>query len=210
MGACGRFCLWLVDLIQPHQMSIFDIFRLYGSVLPRTIIYGVIGALEGGLMKHYNIELVQNRQIWQHPYALHVSPPPSPRRPDATALVATRAAADGSSRRALPTRPLGTLTRVAPPRSQIYGMVLGFTLVMRLQIAYQRLWEGATQCHQASSKWADAVMQIVAFDEASKDAFTEAAFEFRMLMIHYSSLMNACALIDMRSDETIMPVRRAQ
>ena len=86
-------------------------------------------------------------------------------------------------------------------------MVLGFSLVMRLQIAYQRLWEGATQCHQASSKWADAVMQIVAFDEASKDAFTAPAFEFRMLMIHYASLMNACALIDMRSDEIVMPVR---
>ena len=54
------------------------------------------------------------------------------------------------------------------------------------------------------SKWAD-VMQIVAFDEASKDAFSEAAFEFRMLMIHYTSLMHACALIDMRSDDTLMP-----
>ena len=47
----------------------------------------------------------------------------------------------------------------------IFANVLGFSLVMRLQIAYQRLWEGATQCHQASSKWADAVMQVIAFDE---------------------------------------------
>ena len=51
-------------------------------------------------------------------------------------------------------------------------MVLGFSLVMRIQIAYQRYWEGSTQCHQASSKWADAVMQVMAFDEASKDAFS--------------------------------------
>ena len=85
----------------------------------------------------------------------------------------------------------------------VFGMVLGFSLVMRLQIAYGRLWEGATQCHQASSKWADAVMQVVAFDEASKDAFSEAAFEFRMLFIHYASLMQACALIDMRQDDHI-------
>ena len=74
---------------------------------------------------------------------------------------------------------------------------------MRLQIAYARLWEGATQCLQASSKWADAVMQVVAFDEASADAFDEPALEFRMLFIHYASLMHACALIDMRQDDLI-------
>ena len=85
----------------------------------------------------------------------------------------------------------------------IFANVLGFSLVMRLQIAYQRLWEGASQCHQASSKWADAVMQVVAFDEASRDAFDEQALEFRMLFIHYASLMHACALIDMRQDDHI-------
>jgi hypothetical protein len=40
--------------------------------------------------------------------------------------------------------------------------------------------------------------QVIAFDEASKDAFSEAAFEFRMLFLHYASLMNAMALIDLR------------
>ena len=45
---------------------------------------------------------------------------------------------------------------------QIHTMVLGFALVMRLQIAYQRFWEGATQCHQASSKWGDAALQVAA------------------------------------------------
>ncbi|KAL1495587.1 hypothetical protein AB1Y20_016948 [Prymnesium parvum] len=90
-------------------------------------------------------------------------------------------------------------------KCHIYSVVLGFTLVIRLQISYQRLWEGTTHCHTAASKWADACMQIVAFDEASKDAFSETAFEFRMLMIHYTSLMNACALIDMRADDLVMP-----
>lgn len=91
-------------------------------------------------------------------------------------------------------------------------MVLGFALVMRLQIAYQRLWEGATNCHQASAKWADAAMQVICFDEISKDAFTADAFEFRMLILHYTSLMNACALIDMRMDDSfaagLMPINR--
>lgn len=79
-----------------------------------------------------------------------------------------------------------------PYALHVFGMVLGFSLVMRIQIAYQRFWEGATQCHLAASKWADAVMQVFAFDEASKDAFTEAGFEFRFLILHYASVSTAC------------------
>jgi len=80
-------------------------------------------------------------------------------------------------------------------------MVLGFSLVMRIQIAYQRFWEGTSQCHLAIAKWGDAAMQVFAFDEASKDAFDETGFEFRMLILHYTSLMTACALIDIRRDD---------
>ena len=47
-----------------------------------------------------------------------------------------------------------------PYSLHVFGMMLGFALVMRIQIAYQRYWEGTTQCHQASAKWADAVMQV--------------------------------------------------
>jgi hypothetical protein len=87
-----------------------------------------------------------------------------------------------------------------PYALHVFGMVLGFALVMRIQIAYHRFWEGATQCHLAAAKWADGVMQVFAFDEASQDAFTDAGFEFRFLVLHYASLMHACALIDMRQD----------
>jgi len=88
-----------------------------------------------------------------------------------------------------------------PYSLHVLGMVLGFSLVMRIQIAYQRFWEGTTQCHQAAAKWGDAAMQIFAFDEASKDAFSETALEFRMLVLHFTSLMTACALIDIRKDD---------
>ena len=47
-----------------------------------------------------------------------------------------------------------------PYSLHVLGMVLGFSLVMRIQIAYQRFWEGAGQCHQAIAKWGDAVMQV--------------------------------------------------
>merc|ERR1719453_1679458 len=90
-----------------------------------------------------------------------------------------------------------------PYAFHVFGMMLGFALVMRIQIAYQRFWEGTTQCHLACSKWGDAVMQMMAFDEASKDAFSEEGLEFRMLIVHYTSLMNACALIDIRRDDDL-------
>ena len=93
-----------------------------------------------------------------------------------------------------------------PYAFHVYAMLIGFALVMRIQIAYQRFWEGTTQCHLASSKWSDAVMQVMAFDEASKDAFSEEALEFRMLILHYTSLMNACALIDIRRDDDDCPL----
>jgi hypothetical protein len=90
-----------------------------------------------------------------------------------------------------------------PYALQLFSMVLGFSLVMRIQIAYARYWEGATQCFQASSKWIDAAMQMVAFDEASKDAFSDKGFEFRFAMLHYMSLMHAVAMIDMRQDDEL-------
>ena len=69
-----------------------------------------------------------------------------------------------------------------PYSLNMFGMMLGWALVMRIQIAYQRYWEGATHCHMGGARWADAVMQVMAFDEASKDAFSDAALEFRMLI----------------------------
>ena len=43
--------------------------------------------------------------------------------------------------------------------------------------------------------------QVFAFDEASADAFTEEAIAFRASVLHYTSLMTACALIDIRRDD---------
>lgn len=133
-----------------------EMCNIYGSVIPRSLPYAFIGALQGALMEAsvrmgWDIFGLEYQETWLHPYALHM-----------------------------------------------LGMVLGFSLVMRIQIAYARFWEGATQIHQASSKWADAAMQVegiasiparalsdpdscfstlqvMAFDEASKNAFSEQA-----------------------------------
>ena len=87
-----------------------------------------------------------------------------------------------------------------PYALSVFGIVLSFALSMRARVSYFRFWEGAVQCHQLTAKWADACMQVFAFDELSGDAYGEEAFEFRMLFAHFVSLMHACLLIHLRKD----------
>mmetsp|Transcript_41512 Transcript_41512/g.109497 ORF Transcript_41512/g.109497 Transcript_41512/m.109497 type:complete len:563 (-) Transcript_41512:102-1790(-) len=140
--------------------------EIYGSVVPRCIIWALLGGLEGVLFKYWG-------NLW----------------PDSFFGV-FRHHTDGGG-------------WFHPYSMNIFGMMVGWTLVMRIQIAYARYWEGTTHCHQAGAKWADAVMQIMTFDEASKDAFSNEALEFRMLVLHYASLMNALSLIDVRHDDEL-------
>jgi predicted membrane chloride channel (bestrophin family) len=92
-----------------------------------------------------------------------------------------------------------------PNTLQYLAAVLGFALVMRIQIAYSRFWEAATNSYQASTRWADACMQIFAFDEISKDAWSDEAFAFRLQFLHWASLMHACHLVDLRQDDVHGP-----
>ena len=138
----------------PKALGPCSIFQVYGSVIPRCLVWAAFGALTGGLMKSLKWDYVAYGTVWRHPYALHV-----------------------------------------------FGMVLGFSLVMRIQIAYQRFWEGATQCHLAASKWTDACMQVVAFDEISKDAFSESALEVRAAPGCHSHRSAVTLLLLCRSSE---------
>ena len=90
-----------------------------------------------------------------------------------------------------------------PYALSVFGIVLSFALSMRARVSYFRFWEGAVQCHQLTAKWADACMQVFAFDELSGDAYGEEAFEFRMLFAHFVSLMHACLLIHLRKDDEL-------
>ena len=96
-----------------------------------------------------------------------------------------------------------------PYSLHVFGMVLGFALVMRIQIAYARFWEGATQAAQMASKWVDVASQVVCFDEASSDAYSENAIDFRLKILHFTSLMHACALLEMRQDDRSDPTAMA-
>ena len=47
----------------------------------------------------------------------------------------------------------------------LFGVVFGYLSVARLNISYNRYWEGITNLKQMHSKWFDACCQILAFDQ---------------------------------------------
>ena len=169
MGEAGQGAAsaYSACMIERHD-GIGDLFRIFGSVVPRSLIWGILGAVEGYLCDSSNNSLFarpdedgssdSNEQAWFHPYSIHV-----------------------------------------------FGTVIGFALVMRVQIAYQRFWEGATHLRMLSSKLGDAAQTLITFDEAKgKDGRPprdEAAFSFRLQAIHFCSLFHAVALIEVRQDE---------
>jgi len=88
---------------------------------------------------------------------------------------------------------------------QIYTFVLGFVLVFRCNLAYQRFWEGRTCLELMSSKWSDAALQTVIFDNvANKSEVDRLAFRARMLSLF--SLLHATALAKLQDCEEEMEV----
>ena len=55
-----------------------------------------------------------------------------------------------------------------PYPHQITSVMIGFMMVFRVQLSYQRYWEGIAMLYNMHTKWHDASIQIVAFDELSK------------------------------------------
>ena len=150
-------------MIDRHE----HLFRIYGSVMPRSLLWACLASLEGALLDASGWQLFTYRtgpsgspalELWHHPYTVNV-----------------------------------------------VGMVIGYVLVMRVQVAYQRFWEGVTTIMQCSSKMGDGVLQLLTFDEVRKGGgppvFDEKAFAFRMQIIHLCSLFHAVALLDCRGDD---------
>ena len=61
--------------------GILDVFRIFGSVLPRTLMWGILGAAEGFLLDYSDLQLFKHRNgpggddeayQWHHPYSVHV------------------------------------------------------------------------------------------------------------------------------------------
>ena len=185
-----------------HSPGLRDLFRVFGSVLPRTLVWAVLGAIEGAICDLSDSDLFQFRNVGcpaQHfalgrmpsclpSYVCHPHSPPS--HPHSVLTQGPK----GN----------GLLELWHHPWSlHVYGMVIGFALVMRVQIAYARFWEGATILRQCTVKLTSAALQILSFDEVGTKAFDESGLKFRIEMVHYASLFHALVLLDVRGDELL-------
>jgi len=92
--------------------------------------------------------------------------------------------------------------------------VIGFALVFRTNVAYNRYWEAATEAAAMAAKWGDACIETLTFDEmprrlgdgvAVHDALAHLARRrhFQALLIRRFSLMHAVALQYLRRDDRL-------
>jgi len=95
-----------------------------------------------------------------------------------------------------------------PYAHQVFSISVGFVLVFRGNLSYQRFWEGRSQLQQMSTKWDDAAMQVLAFDEVSEGKAAEDGFLFRYRMVHLFSLMHAVAVMQLREDVDLGLLRK--
>ena len=96
---------------------------------------------------------------------------------------------------------------------QPFAYIAAFALVFRTQVAYNRYWEAATDTAMMASKWGDAIVECLGFDEFPRNEEDAVALErrrhFQVLIIQRFSLMHALALQYLRRDEDLNLLCRA-
>ena len=106
---------------------------------------------------------------------------------------------------------------VHPYPFQPFAYIAAFALVFRTNISMQRFNEANTWSTQMSSRWADGVIEALAFDEmprGKKDEDKAATLQkrrrFQALMLRRFSLMHALALQYLRRDRVLEHLTRAR
>lgn len=79
----------------------------------------------------------------------------------------------------------------------IFTFILGFVLVFRSQLAYQRFWGSRSSLEQMSNNWADSVIKCVSFDRVS-NLPEESIRLWRTKTISMYSLLHGVALDSLR------------
>jgi len=77
---------------------------------------------------------------------------------------------------------------------QIYTFVLGFVMVFRSSLAYSRFWEGRTEIEAMSSKWGDAALLAVVFDNQTRAEVVPCRAQWRWQILSVTSLLHGLAI----------------
>ena len=88
-----------------------------------------------------------------------------------------------------------------PYPHQISSVMIGFMMVFRVQLSYQRYWEGISEMTDMFTKWYDAAVQVCAFDELSVGEAAENGPAFRKHAIHLFSLMSTCSVLELKREK---------
>jgi len=84
---------------------------------------------------------------------------------------------------------------------QLFGVVFGFLSVTRLNMSYSRYWEGISMIKQMHSKWADACVQVVAFDRIYANGIGCGDDPFCNHIVRLFCQLSAMATISLHDDD---------
>ena len=87
------------------------------------------------------------------------------------------------------------------PLRIVFTMVLGFVLVFRASMAYQRFWGGRDSIENMTSQWIDAAIKCVSFDKRT-NLPAENIRLWRIKIVSLFSLLHAAAINNI-SEESI-------
>lgn len=88
---------------------------------------------------------------------------------------------------------------------QGFSFLVGFLIVFRTSMAYNRFWEGCTQLYRMRAEWMDAVSSIFSFTKFSSAIETEATHDFQQVLIRLFSMLHALALAEVEDSSSKMP-----
>jgi len=87
-----------------------------------------------------------------------------------------------------------------PYSFQLFGIVFGYLCIARLNISYQRYWEGVSQVKIMYSKWADACTQILAFDRLDDIAVDISGEPFCKHIVNLFVQLSALATVRLHAE----------
>ena len=87
---------------------------------------------------------------------------------------------------------------------QLFGVVFGYLSVARLNVCYNRYWEGATHVKAMHSKFADAASQIILFDRVDDNSRDVSYNAFCVHIVRVFIQLSAVATVTLHleADET--------
>ena len=83
---------------------------------------------------------------------------------------------------------------------QLLGVVFGFLSVTRLNVSYQRYWEGISTVKTMHSKWIDAAVQVLTFDSTNTKGTSCGDDAFRQHVCQLFCQLSAMATITLHLD----------